>query len=56
VGPKRTEKEKGRRKMWVHSVIYDRQNEGSFRTIFKDPRRDEAKFFLLKYCRISGLF
>lgn len=31
--------------MWVHSVIYDRQNEGSFRTIFEDPRRDEAKFF-----------
>lgn len=33
--------------MWVHSVIYDRQNEGSFRTIFEAPRRDEAKFFFL---------
>lgn len=32
---------------WVHSVIYDRQDEMSFRTIFEDPRRDEAKFFLI---------
>lgn len=46
VGPRRTEKEKGGRKVWVHSVVCDRQNEMLFRTIFEDPRRGEVKFFL----------
>lgn len=46
MGPRRTEKEKGGRKVWVHSVVCDRQNEMLFRTIFEDPRRGEVKFFL----------
>jgi hypothetical protein len=58
VGPKTTEQEKGGRKVWVHSVIYDRQNEGSFRTIFEDRRRDEAEFFLtiLEFLDFFGEF
>jgi hypothetical protein len=30
VGPKRTEKKKERRKMWMHPIICDRQNKGLF--------------------------
>jgi hypothetical protein len=42
---------KGRRKMWVNSVICDRRNNWLLWTIFEDLRRDEAKF--LNCCRMS---
>jgi hypothetical protein len=51
VRPKRTEKEKEKREIWLHPTLCDRRNNGLLWTIFEDLRRDEAKFF--NYFRMS---
>jgi len=44
---KMQQKEKRKKKMWVHAILLERKSYGIFYTLYEDLKEDETKFFNL---------
>lgn len=50
------EKEKRKKKFWVHPILLEREGYGVFYTLFENLKKDETKFFNFFRMNIETFF